>query len=93
MKEHKHIEKYLNDIKKNFDHFYGEDTAKIIDNKFEMHMIVRTKHNLDIPSRENTENRYYFLRDIHDKSDEMTIDVNWEGLLEVWFVFNNIKEE
>jgi len=44
-----------------------EDVAIIIDNKIGMHMIVRTKHNLDIPSREDTEHRYYFLRDILDK--------------------------
>jgi len=86
------VEKFLNDIKKKFDHFYGEDVAIIIDNKIGMHMIVRTKHNLDIPSREDTEHRYYFLRDVFDKSDQIFINVNHEGLLETWFVFNGLSE-
>ena len=91
MKSKSEVEKFLNNIKKKFDHFYGEDVAKIIDNKIEMHMIIRTKHRLDIPSRENTEHLYYFIRDIFDKSDEMFININWEGLLEAWFVFNNLE--
>ena len=90
MKQKSEVEKFLNNIKKKFDHFYGEDTAKIIDNNFEMHMIIRTKHSLNIPSREDSEHRYYFLRDILDKSDQIFINVNHEGLLETWFVFNNL---
>jgi len=92
MKQKSEVEKFLNNIKKKFDYFYGEDTAKIIDNNFEMHMIIRTKHNLNIPSREDTEHRYYFLRDILDKSDQIFINVNHEGLLETWFVFNGLSE-
>lgn len=70
MKQKSEVEKFLNDIKKKFDHFYGENTAKIIDNKFEMHMIVKTKHMIKIPSKKSTEHIYYFIRDIFDKSDE-----------------------
>ena len=85
------MEKYLNNIKKKFDHFYGEDVAKIIDNKFEMHMIIKTKHMLKIPPKEDNEHLYYFIRDIFDKSDELFIEPNWEGLLEVWFIFDNLQ--
>ena len=93
MKSKSKVEKFLNDIKKKFDHFYGEDVTIIIDNKIEMHMIVRTKHSLDIPLKEDIENRYYFLRNILDESDQIFINVNHDGLLETWFVFNDIKEE
>ena len=92
MKEKSEVEKFLNNIKKKFDHFYGEDVAIIIDNKIEMHMIIRTKYNLDIPSRDDKEHIYYFLRDILDKSDQIFINVNHEGLLETWFVFNGLSE-
>jgi len=91
LKQKSEVEKFLNNIKKKFDHFYGGDVAKIIDNKFEMHIIVRTKHSLNIPSREETEKTYYFLRDILDKSDQIFINVNHEGLLETWFVFNGLS--
>jgi len=93
LKSKQEVENFLNNTKKKFDHFYGEDVAKIIDNKFEIHMIVKTKHNLDIPSREDNEHRYYFIRDILDKSDQIFINVNHEGLLETWFVFNGLGEE
>jgi len=53
-------------------------------------MIVRTKHSLNIPQKEDIENIYYFLRDILDKSDQIFINVNHEGLLETWFVFNGL---
>jgi len=92
LKQKSEVEKFLNDIKKKFDHFYGEDVTKIIDNNFEMHMIVRTKHSLNIPQKEDIENIYYFLRDILDKSDQIFINVNHEGLLETWFVFNGLSE-
>jgi len=90
LKQKSEVEKFLNNIKKNFDHFYGDDVAKIIDNGFEMHMIVRTKHSLNIPPREDSEHIYYFLRNILDKSDKIFINVNHEGLLETWFVFNGL---
>ena len=89
MKQKSEVEKFLNNIKKNFDHFYGEDIAIIIDNKIEMHMIKRTKHSFNIPPKEDIENIYYFLREILDKSDQVLININHEGLLEIWLVFNN----
>jgi len=90
LKQKSEVEKFLNKTKKKFDHFYGEDVVKIIDNNFEMHMIIRTKHSLNIPSREDNEHTYYFLREILDKSDQIFINVNHEGLLETWFVFNGL---
>jgi len=91
LKQKSEVEKLLNDIKKKFDHFYGENVAKIIDNGFEMHMIIRTKHSFNIPQKEDIENVYYFLREILDKSDQIFINVNHEELLETWFVFNGLS--
>ena len=85
------VQKYLEETKEKFDWFFGE-CAKIVDNKTEMHMIVRTEHGFKIPSRENVENIYYFLRDIFDKSDNIFININHDRLLEYWFVFENLSE-
>jgi len=85
------VQKYLEETKEKFDWFFGE-CAKIVDNKTKMHMIIRTKHGFKIPSRENVENIYYFLRDIFDKSDNIFININHDRLLEYWFVFENLSE-
>jgi len=85
------VQKYLEGIKEKFDHFFGCFT-KIIDNKIEMHIIVRTKNGFVIPSKEDKDNIYYFLRDIFEKSGQINISYNnTERKLEYWFIFDNLK--
>lgn len=89
----KEIEKFLEDIKKKFEWFHN-CKCKIIDNKVSMHIIVRTSDNFRVPSRTDTKNHEYYLREIFDKSDEFFINENIflkeEGIFEYWFIFNNL---
>jgi len=92
MNNKKIIQKYLEETKEKFDWFFG-NCAKIVDNIVEMHMIVRTEHGFKIPPKEDIENIYYFLREIFDKSDNIFININNDGLLEYWFVFEGLNEQ